>query len=407
METTIRAIAPEEIPAMRENMGYGFGFDPMADEEEHFAALLELERTCCAFEGPTLVGTCGAYSLDLVVPGGALATGGTTLVTVRGTHRRRGLLRGMMRAHLEDVQARGEPLAALWASESSIYGRFGYGVAAWSSEVQIDRVRGAFACPPAASGRTRLVRGAEALKLLPQVYDAVYRERPGHFARSAAWWEHRRTYDPEWERGGASAYRYALYEEGGVPRGYLQYRIKHGAPGADAPATALRVVELQAGDPTALAALWRYALDVDLVDRIEAWNRPLDDVLPWLLDDPRRLRQLKRDALYVRPVDVAAALEGRVYSAEGRVVLGLRDPFLPQNEGAYALEAGSDGARCRRTSEEPELELDVADLGALYLGGNRFLTLARAGRVAGEPAALRRADAMFRWDPLPWCPEVF
>lgn len=407
MSLSIRPVDRDELPALERALGWGFGGDPVPEESERFASMLELDRTRCVFDDAELVGTSGAFSLDLAVPGGTIPTGGTTIITVRATHRRRGLLRAMMREHLHDVQERGEPLAALWASESSIYARFGYGPAADIWRFGVERAHAAFARPFEGAGRCRLVERPEAEKILPDVYQALWRERPGHFARSAAWWENRHLYDPERYRDGASAYRYAIYEEAGEPRGYAQYRIKSDYDAAALPSGSLRVVHLEGLDPTAREALWRHAFDVDLISKVETWNQPADCELPWLLADRRRAVGRTRDGLWVRLLDIPAALEGRRYAAEGRVVFDVRDPSWPENDGCYELEAGPDGASCRRTTAEPEIRLDVCDLGAVYLGGHRLRTLARARRVDGAAAALARADAMLCWDPAPWCPEIF
>lgn len=407
MDYEIRAATRDEVNDVQRTMGFGFSFDPIPAFNERFAEHAELDRTRCVFDGPTLVATSGAFTFDLTVPGGTLPTGGVSLVSVLPTHRRRGLLREMMRALVEDGRERGEPLSALWASESGIYGRFGYGPAAYMSSVEIERAHAAFAEPFEAPGCFRLLEPDEAGALLPQVYDQVRLERPGHFARSAGWWEHRRTFDPEWERGGASMYRYALYEEAGSSRGYLQYRTKNRGGEGPIPNGEVLIVELQGMDRIARTALWRYALDLDLMHTITASNQPVDDVLPWLLADPRRMKQKLSDSLWVRVLDVPRALEGRSYSSRDRLVFEVRDAFCPWNAGTYELEAGPDGAKCRASSAEPELRLRVQALGSVFLGGHRFQQLARAGWVEGEPDALRRADALFTWDPLPWCPEIF
>ena len=407
MEFEIRAATRDEIADMQTTMGIGFGFDPVVEYYPHFLAYVPLDRTRCVFEGDTLVATSGAFSLELAVPGRTVPTGGTTLVAVRSTHRRRGFLTAMMRAHFEDVRERGEPLAGLWASESSIYGRFGYGPAAYGASLEIARPHAVFAEPLEVSGRFRLLDEDEASALLPPIYEQIWRERPGHFARNEVWWEHRHLYDPEWDRGGASRYRFALYEDDGQGRGYVKYRVKRGEERLGIPAQELRVIELQGVDAAARAALWSYVLNVDLVATVSAWNQPVDEDLPWLLADRRRLATSLSDSLWIRPVDVAGALESRAYAQEGRLVLGVRDSFCPWNNAAFELEGGPRGAKCRTTSSEPEIRLGVAELGALYLGGNRFQALARAGRIEGSPEALRRADTLFTWDPAPWCPEIF
>ena len=407
MSFEIRKVTREEVGEFYRQMALGFGGDPAEGQDEGFAAFLEADRTRCAFDAGDLVGTLGTHSLDLAVPGGTLAPGGTPMVTVRSSHRRRGILRGMMRAHLDEVVERGEPLAALWASESLIYERFGYGCASELCRISLERAHSAFARAPQASGRCRLLSLDEARKVLPPLYESLWRDRPGHFARSRLWWEARHFSDLRWKRAGASALRFAVYEEDGEPTGYLQYRQRTRNDDSGLPRGKLHVVELQARNATTRAALWQHALGVDLIDEVQAGNQPVDDPLFWLLADPRRARRSVLDALWVRVLDVPTALSGRRYSAEGRLVLDVRDGFRPENAGTYALDGGPDGAKCARASVQADLQLDVADLGSVLMGGVRLATLARAGRIQGDEAAIRRADQMFAWDPPPWCPEVF
>jgi len=408
MSLEIRAIEPGELGAMLQAVSLGFGFD--ADPrriDESWGRINEAERTRCAFDGNQIVGTLGAYSFDLAVPGGTLPLGGTTQVSVRATHRRRGVLRAMMDAHLDDVRARGEPLAGLWASEAGIYGRFGYGCASQLTAIEIERSRSAFARPLEAGGRTRLLDAATARAELPPLYESLWRARPGSFARPTAWWDARHFADPSAMRGGASALRRVLYERDGEARGFLQYRTKMHGDGHGLPRGELQIFELHGADPEARAALWRLALDVDLIDRIQWWNAPIDDPLFWLLADPRRAMRRVRDGLWIRIVDLPRALAGRSYTREGSVVLAVSDPMLPENGGTWLLEGGPGGAKCARTDASADLELDVEALGAIYLGGFAPSALAHAGRIRGTRDALARADAMFPWSPLPWCPEIF
>jgi predicted acetyltransferase len=126
--------------------------------------------------------------------------------------------------------------------------------------------------------------------------------------------------------------------------------------------------------------------------------------LPWLLADPRRLKQTFNDASWIRVVDVPAALSARTYSADDGLVIQVRDPFLDWNDGKVLLEGGPEGAQCTQTDREPDITLSAADLGAAYLGGVKFQTMSHAGRVEeNTPGALRRADAMFATDLMPWC----
>jgi len=191
------------------------------------------------------------------------------------------------------------------------------------------------------------------------------------------------------------------------PDGYLVYRTKQDWSQGYANGTA-DVVEMVTANTDAYGALWRYCFDLDLMTRTTAWLRPVDEPLIHMLAEPRRLRFRIEDGLWLRLVDVPAALAGRRYATEGNVILEVRDSFCPWNEGRYELVGGPDGAHCRSSSAEPDLVLSAADLAAAYLGGVRFDALRQAGRVIeNRTGALRRAETMFTWDPAPWCPDMF
>ncbi|MHC4414591.1 MAG: GNAT family N-acetyltransferase [Planctomycetota bacterium] len=406
MELTVRSITESEVATFCRKMSRGFGSDPHDEAEatSRLRRILDLERSACAFDGDELIGTCAAFSLEVTVPGRTLPMAGTTMVTVQATHRRRGVLRAMMRAHLEEARGRGEPLAGLWASESAIYGRFGYGLAAEGWETRLDGKEMHFtgARP---EGEVRLVESPDAQRLLPGVHERVRPTRPGMLARSDAWWETRHFYDPEHRRKGRSAQRYAIYEGTAGVDGYAVYRQKD--KWEDFPEGEVHVIELVAATPEAHAALWRFLTRIDLFPNVRYWNAPVDDELPWRVTEPRRVQRTIGDSLWLRLIDIPRALAGRCYGGTGRLVLGIRDPFLPENDGCYELEAGGDEPRCRRASAEADLELPIDALGALYLGGHRITALARAGIVRGSEGALATCDRLFSWDPLPWCPEDF
>jgi predicted acetyltransferase len=308
-----------------------------------------------------------------------------------------------MRAQLDDVHERGEPLAALWASEESIYGRFGYGLASFCGEITLAREYTAFAQPFEPAGTVRLIEPEEALEVLPPVFERIRKDCPGMFSRNRLWWEHREIDDPEERRDGAGPKRWVAYERDGSLEGFAAYRHK---PGFEAGTTTaeLRVVEELGATPEALRDLWGYLLAVDWIATVKAWLLPPDHPLFLLLASPRRLRYRMGDALWVRLVDVGAALSGRRYSDDGAIVFEVADEFCPWNEGRWKLEGGSAG----RTKAEPDLRLPVQSLASAYLGGIPFAALARAGRVEEvKEGALARADGLFRWDRLPWCPEIF
>ena len=405
MDIEIRPITEQELPAFGRSLERTFGEVWTEQDWEAERPVFEVNRSIGAFDGPEVVGTTGAYSLILTVPGDSLPMAGVTSVGVQPSHRRRGILTQMMRRQLDDLHDSGEPIAGLWASESSIYGRFGYGMAAPVSELQIERDRSAFIRPHHPTGRIRLVEKEEALKELPPVFDRVCRDQPGMWARTEAWWKRTLTDLERWRQGASSLF-FALQESTQGIDGYAMYRVKREWK-SGLPASVVRVQEHMAETPEAYAHLWRFLFDIDLVRQIEAYPRPVDEPLVWMLAEPRRLVMNVSDGMWLRLVDLPAALAARRYSAVGRLVFDVNDSFCPWNEGRYELEGGPDGAECRPTERPVDIVLGTVDLAAAYLGGVRFSLLHRAGRIEGDAEALHRADAMFAWDPLPWCHQEF
>ena len=354
-----------------------------------------------AFDGDQIVGGAGAYSYDFTVPGGSLPCAGVTVVGVYPTHRRRGALRGMMLAQLADVHERGEPIAALWASEETIYGRFGYGIASWACEMTLPRVWSAFAQPLERRGRVRFVSPEEGAELFPPVWDALRRQRPGVPSRSEAWWKLRPLRIPDEEK--ANPRRFVALDLDGSTQAYAIYRREPGWQDGSSSAK-LEVQEAIGATPQATAEIWRYLLDVDWTETIGAYGLPLDHPLFLLLANPRRARMRTADSLWVRLVDVGAALSGRAYAGDGAVVFEVRDAVCPWNEGRWVVEAGE----AKRTDAEADIALDVSALGSAYLGAVSFGELRSALRLEElKEGAVERADALFGWRPLPWCPEIF
>jgi predicted acetyltransferase len=385
-----------------------FGESVADGEPEDWRRNFEFDRSIAAFDGDRIVGTGGAYSMELTLPGlSTVRVGGLTAIGVLPTYRRRGILRAMIERHFEDVEDRGEPLSVLHASESTIYGRFGYGAATFSSDLEIDTRHAALRDDVDAPGEVRMVEAGEAEKVLPEVYDRARRSQPGELTRSAAVWA---SYfkDPPWFRQGATQHYDAVYKEGGQVDGWVSYRVENHWEDA-LPNNAVRIRELYALTPAARAALWRFALGLDLAGTVKARNRPADEPLAWMLADPRRLRvAYTADDLWVRLLDLPVALAARRYSIEGRLVLQVSDHMRPANDGRFALDAGPDGAACQPTREEPDLVLGVDALGAAYLGGHRLWTMAAAGRVDERtPGAVERADLMFSSTPPPWTTTSF
>jgi predicted acetyltransferase len=384
-------------------IGQYFGMTPTEERMQRFLDQITAERMFGAWSDGAIVGGTGSFPFNLTVPGGELPTAGVTVVGVFPTHRRRGVLRSLMRAQLDAVHERDEPLAALWASEETIYGRFGYGQAAYCGEINLAHEYTQFAQPHDPQGTLRFLQPDEALETLPPVFDRIRLQWPGMFSRSRIWWENREIKDPEERREGAGPKRWIAYERDGEIEGYAVYRHKPGWEEGSTTAE-LRVIEALGSTPVANRDLWGYLLAIDWKATLTTHLIPPDHPLFLLLATPRRLRYRMGDGIWVRLVDVGAALSARKYSADGAVVFDVHDEFCPWNEGRWRLADGS----ASRTKDEPDIALSAASLGSAYLGGLTFASLARAGLVEElRDGALARADAMFRWDRHPWCPEIF
>lgn len=378
-----------------------FGPTPQDDSVDRWLGWVGTERMHAAFEDGEVVGGAGAFTFDFTVPGGSLPCAGVTVVGVYPTHRRRGVLRAMMRAQLDDAHARGEPIAALWASEETIYGRFGYGIASWAGDVTIGRDRGAFARPLERRGQARFVTPEEAATLFPPVWEALRAQRSGVFVRDESWWAGRVLRTPDEQK--ATPKRLVALELDGSVQAYAVYKTTPGFEGFVSKAK-VEVIEAVGATPQATAEIWRFLLDVDWMETITAGLIPPDHPLFLLLANPRRARYRRWDGLWVRLVDVGAGLSGRAYAGEGSLVFEVRDAFCPWNEGRWKL----DGGTAARTEAAADIALDVDALGSAYLGAVSFAELRDALRVEElVPGAIARADAVFGWRPFPWCPEIF
>lgn len=406
VDITLRPIKEVEVADFQRATGIAFGNTD--DSEFPWATSLELDRTLAAFDGTTIVATAAAFSFELTVPGHALVpTAGVTMVGVRPTHRRRGLLVRMMEEQLADVAARAEPLAVLTASESAIYGRFGYGLATFSTFWTLRTEGTTFANPSTAGGQFKLLDPANALTVVPELYDAARKRHVGEVTRSAKWFEHIFGERPG-GRGPRRGFTVVHESDDGRVDGFARYRIRAAWPGGIAENT-LEVVDLYGVDDEVEAALWQFLVDIDLVAHVKGISRPIDDSLRWRLADPRRLQITQlTDHLWVRVVDPTTALAARAYGSSDRIVIELTDPFLPVNEGRWSIDNTPDQLVVQRTDDAADLAMSASELGGLYLGGVSATTLARSGRIAElVPGAIARADAFFTTTPAPWCRTDF
>ncbi|MEU6131062.1 GNAT family N-acetyltransferase [Saccharopolyspora sp. NPDC047091] len=373
------------------------------DRWRRSVARYEPGRVLGAFLDGELAGTALSLPSTLEVPGGAvLPAAAVTGVAVRADRTRRGLLRELMRAQLADLRERGEPLAMLHASETRIYPRFGYGLGTRSQRARVARTHAELRPDAPVGGQVRLVDGIAAEKLLPELYARIGTGRPGLMARSDGWWTTR--LGAAVENGGTL--RVAVHsDESGTDDGFALWEPSKADHQFGDGAVQIQVSDLHGADDTAVASLWRFLLGLDLATSVIAVDRPLDEPMPWWLAD-RRGYGVDRvdDDLWVRLVDVPAALAARSYGAAAAVVVEVRDAFLPQNSGAYRIGPGG----AEPVADAPQLSLDVDVLGSLYLGDVAPSTLVAANRIdVHDPAAVPAADALFATPRLPWCGTGF
>jgi predicted acetyltransferase len=404
MDIEIRTIGEDERERWIRAAEASFSSIPKEDEVAAGIPVIETDRSFAAVDGDRIVATSAAITFRMVVPGSArVPTAGVTMVGVNPTHRRRGINTLMMRALLDQAADRGEPLAALFASEGAIYGRFGFGLAAYLAEFQAESARMQFVRGAEPRGRAELLPMDEAMTIVSRIYDAAL--RPGGVERNDALRDHRfATVGEDKDK----SWFYAVHlDEGGEADAYAVYTMKHEWP-RSIPSGTVEVSESMATTASGYAGIWRFLFDIDLVSTVEAWGRPADEPLLLLVREPRRLRFSVVDGLWVRIVDIAAALQTRGYARDGRLVFEVSDLFRPQNDGRYDLTVEDGVARCERTEDEPDLVGSVNVLGAVYLGGSSFHQLAGAGQVEERTeGSLGRADAMFASSPAPWCPWAF
>jgi predicted acetyltransferase len=399
----IEYASPERRDAFFAAVVHGFHLDHQPEQGDPFTAVFEPDRSFGFTVDGRWISTCGAFTQTMITPGGSVPTAAVTQVTVAPSYRRRGLLRAMMTHQLEDIAARGrEPMALLWASESSIYGRFGYGET-------LNRFR--------LTGETRPVSFAPHVDFgdgsvgevdrdvfLPaakQLRAGWLADRPGALERSDEWWEVR-LHDPEQWRQGASAYRFALhFTADSSPDGYLIFRVKESED-------EVQIVAVDAIDSTGYAALWRFVLSLDLVRRFRFDGAPIDEPLRFLVNDPRAISAELRDGTYARIIDVPRALEARRYAAEADLVIDIVDPILPANQRTFRWQGGPDGASVKPSRRKPDLVMNVRELGAIYLGGISLATLHRSGLIEERtPGAVVALSGAFAWSRLPYCNDFF
>ncbi|NJC66925.1 GNAT family N-acetyltransferase [Planosporangium flavigriseum] len=386
-----------------------FGEDFPAEDLATTRSVFEPRRShVIEHDDDGMVAHAAAYTREVTVPGGVIPAAHVTLVGVRPTHRRRGLLTRLMAHQLRDVREHGEPVAMLWASEGRIYQRFGYGIAALrhiipgadKREIRLNR-----SSTPEA-GRLRDASPEQVRKDLQQVYERVRPERPGWSSRDENWWS-RLLDDSPSRRQGYTSRRALLFEGPARVDGYALWRRK-GDWAETGPKGEVNVAEVVAATPEAYLALWEFLFSVDLARTVRYPFAAPDEPLRYLVNEPRALGDRVADSLWVRLVDVPAALSTRRFAAPVDVVIDVTDALLPDNAGRWRLTGDATGAACTPTTDAADLACDVADLGAVYLGGTGLGALAAAGRVRElRPGAVAAVAPRFGWHRAPSALDIF
>jgi predicted acetyltransferase len=387
--------------------GFGGHYEPGHEQYQLDLKSFTPEMSMGAFDGDDIVGTSGAIAFESAVPGGAIIkNAGVTAVTVATTHRRQGILTNMMERLLKQERAKGQPVASLWASESIIYGRFGYGMAIQHENFLIDTRKAAFKHMPEVPGKIRFVDPTEARKVFPEAWEASVNSHAGIPRRDDKSWD--RMFVDAGGHDGWSKPWMIVYEEDGKALGFARYMLKelhvfgeqtHGLVNADM---------VMHSNAASHAALWNHLMNVDLYDTVSNWRSPVDDSLPWMLADQRQLERRPYDGVWYRILDIAEALSTRTYMAEGSLVLEVEDSYIPDWGGRFELSGGPDGARCVPTTKAADITLPTASLSTIFLGGAKLAELERAGRAEeNTEGSITRADSMFAAERAPWCPLMF
>lgn len=395
----------------------GFHFDALTGEQlVEYRAALAHTRSIGVWDATTVepehpIATVGSWRSTVSLGDGLSLEGwAISAVSVAATHRRRGIARALLEGELRAAHAAGIPLAMLTVSEATIYGRWGFGPAAYAAHYRID-TRGLRVTAPLPPGRVHRVSAPELRALAPglaaRAHERLGGEVPGLdllwnrlFALSARTASH------------AQKLRAARYDDAdGQPQGFVLYSVSENE--ADFADHTLTVEYLCAATDDAYVALWHYVLDQDLVATVVANLRPVDEPLPWLVSNPRAVQTVARlDHLWLRVLDVPAALTARRYAAADAVLLRVTDP-LGFATGEWMLTTDSDGAATVTAGAEAPhgaavIDLGVEALGSLMLGGTPVEALRIAGRLAEvSPGSVARLDAMLRVPRAPWLSTWF
>lgn len=363
---------------------------------------VEIDRLLVCMDGDTMAGSGGADSFDMTLPGGAqVPVAGVAYITTAATHRRRGIHRAIMKRIHDDARKRGDMAAILWASQSSLYGRYGYGNTMPVHNWHIDLRHTEFESAPEWTGHYVKAERDEIIPLMTEAYERTRPNRTGMVTRTAKRWQY------EIHPVHTKDEFFIAYVEGNDALAYARYTIDQDPE--DEFRGTMHVVEAVAATDAAHAAIWRFLFDQELVHEIKAHARPVDDPLVWMLAEPRRLRRKLTDAIWLKFLDIPGMLEKRTYPVEDSLILQVSDAETGESQ-TLSLDVGPDGATCRQTTASPDLTMNETQLAEMYLGAAECSMLGDIGLIeVGSKShdATLRADALFRTNPAGWNPYHF
>ena len=406
MKVDIRHITPNEKEEYLKIVYTVFGMKPSEDYLERRNHTMELDRCLAAFVDGKIVGANGVYSFTLSVPGGIVKAGGIIDVVVYPTHRRQGLMSKLMKKQLNEILDKNEPIAILYSAESGTYGRFGFGLATFQENWEIKRHDSKFRKTLNnynSVENIEMVSHQEISNLLPKIYELAWKQRPGMIKREISRWNRLKL---EMERKDIPGIpSYALFKKDGKYEGYVNYRLNLNSTTTDG---SLLINEIISTTDEAHLNLVNYCMSIDGVKKITSKSRPLDDPIPWILEEPRKLSRYVEDQLHLRIVDVPSALVARKYNVDGQITILVTDNILESNNAKFSLENSSNIAKCKKTNLPHDLKIDIRELGSIYLGETSWLNLCKSKLIEiNSLEKLHLADQMFYSIPSPWCADYF
>jgi predicted acetyltransferase len=406
MDIEIRVCTEQEMDRFLITTEAAFGQGVDEKERERMKKNLEPARCFAAWDGDDMVGAGANYSLKLSIPGGEIPAAGVTMIGVLPTHRRRGILTRIMERLAEDAAARREPVAILWASESSIYQRFGYGAATKQVLLDAEKDRVLWLDPSPARGKVRLLSEEETLKTLPDIYERARLQIPGSFARSEDWWRYHRLKDHSENSGSNGPLFRAALEVDGRDEAYALYRVEQFWDAAAR--NKVHVLEALGTNDEATREIWKYLFSLDLVRTVSTWWLPVDHPLFLMVTEPPRLGMRLVNSVWLQILDVKTALESRGYATSDSLVFEIAEGPVAGTEGRWRLDTRGSVPAVSRTDDDADISLAIQDLGAMYLGGCTFAQLHAAGRGREiTDGAGARFDALFHTARAPYCTEIF